>query len=305
MGSLLMGVTDFHKKVKEVPDILLDVHNCELFDQVHPVAWTDPSAEKLYDMVVIGAGAGGLVTAGGCGGLGARVALIERHFMGGDCLVSGCVPSKAFIRAANEAYVLRKGGSEFGLAVEGTVKVDFGKMMARLRKLRAKIAENDAAKRFQLKYGVDVFFGEAKYTGKKTVEVNGQTLKFKKSVIATGGRPFVPPVPGLDTVPYYTSETLFNLTSLPPKVVVIGGGPIGCELGQAFARLGSEVTIVDKNEHLLPREDPDAAAILQQQLKDDGVNLRLGASAQKFELLGGGAAGFPRIGVQLGVGAEI
>lgn len=181
-------------------------------------------------MLVIGAGAGGLVTAAGSKGVGAKVAIIERQFMGGDCLVTGCVPSKAFLAAANVAHTV-KTASEFGVNVKGEVEIDFGKVMERMRKIRAEISENDSVQRFHKFLGIDTYLGEAKFTGKNEVTVNGKALKFLKCTIASGGRPFVPKIEGLDTIPYYTSENIFNLTHQPKTLAIIGSGPIGCELG--------------------------------------------------------------------------
>ena len=182
-------------------------------------------------MLVIGAGAGGLVTASGCRGAGAKVAIIERKFMGGDCLNFGCVPSKAFLAAANVAHTVKVSAAEYGIQVKGEVHVDFGKVMERMRRIRAEISENDSVERFHSFMGIETYLGNAKFVGKNQVEVNGQTLTFLKCTIATGGRPTVPQIPGLDSVPYFTSDTIWNLTSQPKTLLILGSGPIGCELG--------------------------------------------------------------------------
>ncbi len=249
----------------------LDEHNEKLRRNVHPTDWVNPTPVSRYNLVVIGAGTAGLVTAAGAAGLGAKVALIERDLMGGDCLNVGCVPSKGLISASRVAATVRNAG-DFGVEVPEGVRVDFPKVMERMRKLRADISPNDSVERFR-DLGVDVFLGSAKFTGNNTVEVGGQPLRYKKAVITTGARAAAPPIPGLDQVHYLTNETVFSLTELPKRLGVIGAGPIGCELAQAFARFGSEVYLVESTEGILPREDPDAAAIVQESLVKDGVNL--------------------------------
>ncbi len=258
-----------------------DAHNQDLVSKVHPPDWTNPEPAKKYNLVVIGAGTAGLVTAGVATVLGAKVALIERHLMGGDCLNSGCVPSKALLHAARVAGVIRD-ADEAGVRVPDGTIVDFPAVMQRMRRLRAEISPNDSAERFQ-KMGTDVFLGDAKFTGDDTVEVAGKTLRFKRAVIATGGRPTAPPIPGLSDVPYLTNETLFSLTELPKSLAILGGGPIGCEMAQAFARFGSEVTLFEMSDSILSREDKDASAIVQSSLQRDGVNLLLGSKVNRVE----------------------
>ncbi len=252
-----------------------DEHNQRLLANVHPAGWVNPEPpEKPYHLVVIGAGTAGLVAAAGAAGLGARVALVERHLMGGDCLNVGCVPSKGLIRAARAWHAVQRGEERF--AAPGSIgSGDFAAAMARMRKLRADLSRVDSAERFR-GLGVDVYIGSGRFVAADAVEVEGKRLRFKKAVVATGARAAVPPVPGLEPVGYLTSETVFNLTELPRRLAVVGGGPIGCELAQAFARLGSYVTIFDSGAHLLHREDADAAAIVQNALQRDGVQLELG-----------------------------
>ncbi|MFO7957914.1 MAG: mercuric reductase [Candidatus Brocadiia bacterium] len=249
-----------------------DEHNEELVSNVHPPDWENPEPAPMYNMVVIGAGTAGLVTAAGAAGLGARVALVERHLLGGDCLNVGCVPSKCIIRSSRAAANARRAG-EFGVRVPDGVKVDFPAVMERMRKLRARISRHDAAQRLR-EQGVDVFLGEGRFTGRRTVEVEGATLNFKKACIATGARAYRPPIPGLEEAGYLTNETVFSLTERPPRLAVFGAGPLGCELAQAFHRLGSEVTIVEKTDHLLPREDRDAADLLVASFERDGIEVR-------------------------------
>lgn len=178
-----------------MPHVLFDEHNCDLLDAVRPINWVDPKAHNKYDIIAIGGGAGGLVTAAGAAGVGAKAALIERNMLGGDCLNTGCVPSKAFLKCCNVAHTARN-SEQFGVTT-GEVKIDFPKIMQRMRKIRAEISENDSAARFSKSLGVDVFLGEAKFVDKNTIEVNGQKLSFLKAVIATGGRPNVPDTEGL------------------------------------------------------------------------------------------------------------
>jgi pyruvate/2-oxoglutarate dehydrogenase complex dihydrolipoamide dehydrogenase (E3) component len=248
-----------------------DEHNKKLEANVHPADWVNPEPAGRYNLIVIGAGTAGLVTAAGAAGLGAKVALVERGLMGGDCLNVGCVPSKGVISAARVAGTIRYAG-EFG--VEGSeASVDFPRVMERMRRLRARISPADSAQRFS-DLGVDVFLGQGMFTGSDTLQVGDRTLRFKKAVIATGARASAPPIPGLDGVPYLTNESLFSLTELPRRLGVIGAGPIGCEMAQAFALLGSEVHLVEAAHGILPREDPEAARIVEQSMERDGVHLR-------------------------------
>lgn len=259
----------------------LDVHNRALLDAVHPPGWKNPEAAGVYDLVVLGAGTAGLVTAAGAAGLGARVALVERHLMGGDCLNVGCVPSKALLRSAQAAAEARR-AALFGIGSAGEPAVNFPAVMERLRRLRAGIAPHDSAARFT-GLGVAVFLGEARFCGDRHVEVNGQQIAFRKAVIATGARPAMPDIPGLREARPRTNETIFNLTELPSHLVVIGGGPIGCELAQAFRRLGAGVTLIHSRERLLDREDPEAAALVQRSLMQEGIRLHTGARILRVE----------------------
>lgn len=267
------------KTVQVSPD---DRYNRQLVSHVHPSEWENPEPRGRYNLVVIGAGTGGLVTAAGAAGLGARVALIERNLMGGDCLNVGCVPSKALIRSARAMQESAE-SPHFGIQRNGQIRADFKKVMERLRRLRSEISQHDSASRFS-ELGVDVFLGEGRFRDRSSIEVEGQTLEFRKAVIATGGRPVEPPIEGLREAGYLTNETVFSLTELPARLVVVGGGPIGSELAQAFARLGSQVTLVEAQSHFLPREDEDAASLLQEQMKKDGVDLRLGSTVSKVSV---------------------
>jgi pyruvate/2-oxoglutarate dehydrogenase complex dihydrolipoamide dehydrogenase (E3) component len=252
-----------------------DEANRELLGNVHPPGWINPAPKERYHLVVIGAGTAGLVAAAGAAGLGAKVALIERHLMGGDCLNVGCVPSKGVIRASRAWRDAREAALRFGgPSVPRDAASDFGAAMARMRRLRAGISVHDGARRFQ-GLGVDVFLGEGRFVSPDAVEVGGARLRFRRAVIATGARAAVPPLPGLAAAGFRTNETIFNLTELPPRLAVIGGGPIGCELAQAFARFGCRVTHLVQETHILPREDADAAAIVQRAMAADGVQLEL------------------------------
>ncbi len=255
-------------RVRVLPD---DEHNRALVDNVHPPAWVNPEPSGRYNLVVIGAGTAGLVTAVVGAAVGAKVALIEKHLMGGDCLNVGCVPSKGVIRASRAWAEVRRAG-EFGLHVPAGVKYDFGVAMERMRKLRARISRNDSAHRYR-KLGVDVFIGEGRFTGPETVEVGGKRLQFVKAAICTGARAAAPAIPGLADAGYLTNETVFELTELPPRLAVIGAGPIGCELAQAFARFGSQVCLIEALHGLMPNEDRDAAEIVHKAMLRDGVRL--------------------------------
>jgi len=263
-----------------------DAHNARLVSYVHPPDWQNPTPAPCYNLVVIGAGTAGLVTAAGAAGLGAKVALVEKSLLGGDCLNVGCVPSKAVIRSGRAVFDAKEAGP-FGVRVGKPVEIDFPAVMERMRKLRADLSPNDSAQRFA-KLGVDVFLGEARFAGPDTVEVAGQTLRFKRAVIATGARATDPPVPGLAETGYLTNETVFNLTQCPARLAVIGGGPIGCELAQAFQRLGSQVSLLHKNAHLLDREDMEAAALVQKAFIREGITLRLNAKITRVERSAGG-----------------
>jgi pyruvate/2-oxoglutarate dehydrogenase complex dihydrolipoamide dehydrogenase (E3) component/uncharacterized membrane protein YdjX (TVP38/TMEM64 family) len=247
-----------------------DEPNRRLLEHVHPSGRVNPTPPGRYNLVVVGGGTAGLVSAAGGAGLGAKVALVERALLGGDCLNVGCVPSKGVISAARIAASARA-ASTFGIKT-GVVEVDFAAVMTRMRELRARLAPIDGVPRLT-GLGVDVYLGQARFTSPTTVLVDGRTLEFSRAVIATGARAAAPPIPGLDAIDYLTNETLFWLTELPRRFCVIGAGPIGCEMAQAFRRLGSEVTVLNADAHVLPREDADAAAIVEKRLVAEGVTL--------------------------------
>jgi pyruvate/2-oxoglutarate dehydrogenase complex dihydrolipoamide dehydrogenase (E3) component/uncharacterized membrane protein YdjX (TVP38/TMEM64 family) len=264
-----------------------DAYDRELIENCHPPLWVNPTPAGKYNLVVIGAGTAGLVSAAGAAGLGARVALIERNLFGGDCLNTGCVPSKAVIRAARAAYDASN-GKKFGIDLPCEPNVAFSTAMERMRKLRAGISNHDSAERFA-KLGIDVYIGQGRFVGSSTVEVDGKRLEFNRAVIAAGGRPAELPVPGLNEVGYLTNENVFTLTELPRRIAVIGAGPIGCELAQSFARFGSEVFLIEALHGIMPNEDPDAGEIVRQSMIDrDRVKLMCCGKELKVSTAKGG-----------------
>jgi len=252
----------------------LDEHNRNLLANVHPEPYENPTPTGRYNLVVIGAGTAGLVTAAAAAGLGAKVALVEKNLMGGDCLNVGCVPSKALIRAARAIHEVR-GAGRFGVSLAGEPNFDFAATMERMRAIRAGISDNDSVRRFREDLGVDVYIGSARFAGGDLVVVGDRELQFKKAVITTGARATQLPIPGLDRVAHLTNENVFWLTELPRRLAVIGAGPIGCELGQAFQRFGADVTMLTVD--FLPKEDRDTAAVVRESLRRDGVTVELGA----------------------------
>ena len=232
------------------------------------------------NMVVIGAGSGGLVSSYIAAAVKAKVTLIEREKMGGDCLNTGCVPSKALIRAAHAMTEISR-AQEFGITT-GKPEVDFEQVMARVQNVIAKIEPHDSIERYS-QLGVNCVTGAANIISPWEVEVNGKRITTRNIVIATGARPLVPNIPGLNKVNYLTSDSIWSLTEQPKRLLVLGGGPIGCELAQSFSRLGSEVTLVEMAEQLLIREDQEASELVKESMQDDGVNILLAHKAMRFE----------------------
>ena len=253
--------------------------NQRLLANVRPAGWKNPTPTGKYNLVVVGAGAAGLVAAVGAAGLGAKVALLERHHLGGDCLNVGCVPSKTVLRSAKVLGEIARAG-HLGVQVGG-ISVDFNAVMDRMRRVRADLSVHDSAQRVT-ELGVDLYFGQAHFTGANTIEIGGQTLEFRKAMVATGSRPAVPPIPGLSETGYLSNEQVWDLTSLPPRLAVIGAGAIGAELAQAFCRLGSKVTVLDMLPRLLGREDAQAAAVMHRIFAREGIGLVLGAEIEQI-----------------------
>lgn len=263
-----------------------DAHNEKLRDNVHPADWGVEPSSQVYDMVAIGAGTAGLVSSGGAAMLGGRSAIIEKHLMGGDCLVTGCVPSKTLIKSAHIAHLARN-AEQFGVKV-GSVEVDFPAVMQRMRQVRADMAHHDGAERMK-GMGVDVLFGTAKFTGPNTLDLDGKEVRFRRAMICTGGRAFVPPIPGL-VENCLTSETFFEQTELPKKFMVLGGGPIGSELAQTMQRLGAQVTMVIRTDALVDKDDPEAGTIVREVFEEEGLDLRFKTNLLKVEKTAEGLA---------------
>ncbi|HIF9412800.1 TPA: dihydrolipoyl dehydrogenase [Photobacterium damselae] len=271
--------------------VLISLALLGLFPLIAKAVMNQIQARKIYqkwqkptsfdqNMVVIGAGSGGLVSAYIAAAVKAEVTLIEKHKMGGDCLNTGCVPSKALIRAAHNMAEIQR-AAEFGVST-GPIAVDFKQVMTRVQKVISKIEPHDSIERYR-SLGVNCITGEAIIRSPWEVEVDGKIITTKNIVIATGARPLVPNIPGLQSVNYLTSDTVWSLQEQPQKLLVLGGGPIGCELAQSFARLGTKVTLVEMAPQLLIREDSDAAKLVQDSLIADGVEIKLEHKAMRFE----------------------
>jgi pyruvate/2-oxoglutarate dehydrogenase complex dihydrolipoamide dehydrogenase (E3) component len=278
----------------------LDESNVILLNQVHPRTYDiNREPHEVYDLIAIGAGAGGLVSSKQSARRGAKSAMISEKLAGGDCLNVGCVPSKALLRSARAMKEISR-AAEFGISVEN-VKVDFPAVMKRLRQLRAKIAPVDGHEATEAA-GTHVFQGRGRLTGPNTLEVNGQSLKFKVCVLATGGRPVIPGIDGLKEAPYTTNERLFNLEELPPRMVILGAGVIALEMAQSFALLGSKVTVINRSSRLFESKggDKEAGETLQQELEKDGVTFVSSAKVKSVETIATGEGGsFPLMKVLL------
>lgn len=254
----------------------VDIHNQKTIEQGHPPGWTN-RAGGAYDLVVLGGGPAGLVAAMTAAAGGHRVAMTEQRLTGGTCVNFGCTPSKALIRCARAIHDASR-GAEFGFRLDGPPKAEFGAVMERVRRVRSMSSAGDAVQVVE-QTGAEVYLGHTGFTAPNIVEVDGRQLRFRKAVIATGSDPLVPPIDGLQTGEYLNNESVFSLTELPARLVVIGGGPVGCELAQAFRRLGSEVDLVSATESLLTRDEPSAGEIIRRRFEQEGLRLHLGFRA--------------------------
>lgn len=262
-----------------------NVFECERLANVHPANWTNPTPADRYKLLVIGAGPAGLVAAKGAAALGARVALVESDLIGGDCLNVGCVPSKALIRTAR-VYAGMRSAVRYGARPPDLVEVDFPAAMAHMQRLRARISRGDSIAGLA-RAGVDVFFGTGRFVSGDTVDVEGTRLRFDKAMIATGARPDTPAIPGLNESDYLTNKNVFDLTALPRRLLVIGGGPLGCELAQVFARFGAATIIVQDMPLFLPQEERDAAQLLSDAFARDGLEVRLNTKVTAVRMANG------------------
>lgn len=272
--------------IGHITDAPYDRFERERLANVHPESWRNPAPASKYGLLIVGAGTAGLVAAHGASALGARVALIERQLLGGDCLNVGCVPSKAIIRTSR-LYADMRNAAKYGAKTPDHIEVDFPALMERMRGIRARISRVDSVKRLA-SAGVDVFFGNARFSSECTVDIDGTELRFTKALIATGSRPDTSTIPGLAEAGFLTNESVFDLTTLPERLMVIGGGPLGCELAQAFCRFGSKTTIVQEWPMFLPREERDAAQMLSNSFARDGIEVRLNTTAVRVEAGDGG-----------------
>ncbi len=223
-----------------------------------------------YHTIIIGAGSGGLVVASGCAAFGTKTALIESNKMGGDCLNTGCVPSKTFLRTAHIADFIRH-ANEFALKAD-LKKVDISQVMKRVDHVIKKIEPHDSKKRYE-SMGVKVFLGKASLLDNHTVKAGNKKITAKNIVIATGSEPVIPPVPGLNKIPFLTNKNIFKIKTLPKHMIILGGGPIGLELGQGFRHLGSEVTVIDRNTGIFKKDDPEVGPLMEKKFKSEGINL--------------------------------
>ena len=242
-------------------------------NQLHPDNWCNPTPAALYDLVILGGGTTGLVAAHAAAALGVTVALVERHLLGGNCLNIGCVPSKALIRTSR-LYAEMRNAEQFGAQSPADIRVDFAVVMQRMRDIRARLGRTSSVHEL-VAAGVHVFFGGARFIGSDALQLDGVTLRFRKALIATGAQPDIPSIEGLVEAGFFTNANVFDLTELPRRLLVIGGGPLGCEMAQAFCRFGARTTIVQNWPLFLPREERDAAQLLSDAFARDGIEVRL------------------------------
>src|SRR6202167_570093 len=243
------------------------------FQNVHPQDWKNPEPVHKYSLVVVGAGPAGFLTALDAAKVGAKVAIVERDRFGGACFNVGCIPSKTIIRTSR-LYAEIRNADNFGAEMPSGISVNFPAVMERMRRVRARVSRRVSVQKLT-SAGVDVFFGQARFAGPKAVEVEGKLLHYKRALIATGARPKVPSIPGIAAAGYLTNENVFDLPECPPRLLVLGGGPLGCELAQAFCRLGSQVSIAQDDPMFLGNEERDAAQILSDAMARDGIGIHL------------------------------
>lgn len=242
-------------------------------NQLRPPTWCNPTPAVIYDFLILGGGTTGIVAAHAAAALGGKVALIERHLLGGNCLNIGCIPSKALIRTSR-LYAEMRDAERFGAQSPADIQVDFAATMQRMRNIRARLSRTSSAHEL-VAAGVHVFFGDAHFIGADALLLDGTIVRFRKALIATGAHPDIPVIDGLAAADYFTNANVFDLTELPRRLLVIGGGPLGCEMAQAFARLGARTTIVQNWPLFLPREERDAAQLLSEAFARDGIEVRL------------------------------
>src|SRR5208282_2544370 len=255
-----------------------------LLQNVRPLDWRNPEPVATYNLVIIGAGPAGMLTALSAARVGAKVALIERNRFGGVCLNVGCISSKAIIRTSR-LYAEMRNAENFGAQVPTGISVEFSAVMERMRRVRARIGRRISAQRLS-SMGVDVYFGEARFAGPEAIVVEGKRLRFKRALVASGARPALPAIPGIAKAGYLTNESAFDLTECPRRLLVLGGGPLGCELAQAFCRMGSQVSIVQNDPMFLGNEERDAAQILSDALARDGIGIHLNTEASNVRTEG-------------------
>ena len=266
-------------------NVPVDAYERERVANTRPSAWRNPQPGGPYQLAIVGAGPAGMVAAELAASLGVRVALIERNAIGGVNLETGSVPSKTLIRTSR-IYADMRDAQHYGASVPDSVNVDFAAAMERVRSIRARLSRNDSAQRLAAA-GVDVYFGEARFVTGNMLAVDGQRLGFRKALIATGARPHIPDIPGLAQAGYLTNDNVFDLTELPRRLLVIGGGPLGCEHAQAFCRLGAQTTIVQDKPLFLGQEERDAAQILSEAFARDGIEVRLNTTALAVRVVSG------------------
>jgi len=265
------------------PKFPKDKFNRKLVKEVFPKDWKNPPAAPLYDLVVIGAGPGGMTAAVLASNFNLKIALIEKHHMGGECLIAGCIPSKALLRSSRTVNEFLH-ANEMGVSVKEW-EVNFPKIMERVRNLRSSVGRFDEVTNFQ-KMGIDVFLGNGEFTSPEELKVDHQTLRFKKAILATGTEPAVLDIPGLKEAGFLTNQTVFNLTSLPKRLAMIGAGPLSCELSQAFNRFGSQVTIITHGPSILSHEDDTAREMLQEVFENEGIRFFFSTNVKKIEKKG-------------------